>query len=85
MLRALASVRQTQVAEILGVSEATVSRFKDGELARAAKILAALNLKCVPLEMRCFKRDEIEALLFLAKRRLEETKTTDELEWEQDL
>ena len=37
------------VAKALGVDEATVSRLKDGELQRIAKLLAAAGLKVVPI------------------------------------
>lgn len=83
ILRALADVKQAAVADAIGVSEATVSRFKDGELERYARLLAAIGLKCVPLSMRCFKQDEIEALLTLAKKQLESVKTTQDLEWDE--
>ncbi len=48
ILGRMAEVGQSHVAEVAGVSDATVSRWKDGALEQAARILAALGLKLVP-------------------------------------
>jgi hypothetical protein len=50
ILGRMAEVGQARVAEAAGVSDATVSRWKDGALEQAARILAALGLKVVPQE-----------------------------------
>ena len=50
ILARMAEVGQARVAEAAGVSDATVSRWKDGALEQAARILAALGLKVVPVE-----------------------------------
>jgi transcriptional regulator with XRE-family HTH domain len=70
MLQMFASMTGAEVADRLGVSEATVSRFKSEETERCAKYLAALNLKVVPLTAREFDEDLLEALLTLARRQL---------------
>lgn len=70
MLQQFAAMTGAEVAERLGVSEATVSRFKSDETERCAKYLAALNLKVVPVTSREFDEDLLEALLVLARRQL---------------
>lgn len=65
ILRALAGVGQVRAAELIGVSESTVSRFKDGGLEQAAALLAACGLKCVPLEFRCIDERTFSAFELL--------------------
>jgi DNA-binding transcriptional regulator YdaS (Cro superfamily) len=66
ILRSLAQVSQARAAELIGVSETTVSRFKDGGLEQAAALLAACGLKCVPQEMQCFDPEYVRALKVMA-------------------
>lgn len=55
ILRALARVKQTEVATSLGVNDSTITRWKDeGSLERTAKMLAVLGFKLVPAEAKCF-------------------------------
>lgn len=63
ILQRLASEGQAPVAEALEVSESTVSRFKDGDIARFARLLAVLGLKATPQEYKCYKPEYIEWLL----------------------
>ncbi len=81
-MQRLASVGQVAVAKGLGVNESTVSRMKDGEISRYSQMLALLGLKVVPVESKCFDEREVAALLFLARERLDNIKTTEELTWE---
>lgn len=67
VLQSLARVGQVRVAEAMGVSESTVSRYKNGELAQLAGFIAALGLKVVPTEYRCMDPEKNKALLTLAK------------------
>lgn len=67
MIRALASVGQKNVAELLGISEATVSRWKDGDLEKTAKSLAAMGLKVVPVDAETIEREDLDALIHGAK------------------
>jgi predicted transcriptional regulator len=68
ILRRLAEVGQTHAAVSMGVSESTVSRLKDGELEKIASFLAAIGLKTVPVEKKCFDEAEVAALMTLANR-----------------
>ena len=72
ILQRLASAGQVNVAKALNVSEATISRKKDGEIEEIAKFLAVLGLKAVPIEMRCYNAADIDPLLQLAKRHLQQ-------------
>lgn len=79
ILQSLAMTRQNVVAEQLHLSESTVSRMKDGELAFMAKTLAAMGLKVVPITATLYDPEEINALLVLARRRLESTEHVEKL------
>ncbi|BBP82439.1 hypothetical protein PHLH8_20810 [Pseudomonas sp. Pc102] len=47
-LQRLVSVGQKTVADAIGVSESTVSRWKEGEVERWCKVIAHLGLQLVP-------------------------------------
>src|SRR6187455_3225511 len=61
---------QVHVAAAVGVHETTVSTFKSEQVERFAKMLAAMDLKIVPTEMKCYRPDDIEPLLKLAQQHL---------------
>jgi transcriptional regulator with XRE-family HTH domain len=82
VLHTLQRVTGKAVAEIMEVSETTVSRFKNGELKEWAAFLAALGLKIVPSSLKCYDQKEIEAVLLFARRYMSEMKDVDQLTWE---
>jgi transcriptional regulator with XRE-family HTH domain len=82
VLHAFGRVGQVAVAEALGISESTVSRLKNSELEQWASLLAALGLKVVPVEMRCFNPEKIGAILTLAKDNLANITGPEGLTWE---
>lgn len=85
LLRAVARVGQKPVADAAGVSVATISRWTEtGEWQRIADILAALGQKSVDEQMQCFRSADIDALLTLAKGRLQQVETAAQLlqDWE---
>lgn len=84
VLQRLASVGQAPIAQGLGVSEATISRWKSEQSEQTAKMLALLGLKVVPATMQCYEPKQIGAILALAKARLAQIETPSELEWEGD-
>lgn len=53
ILNRLLSVGQKTVADAIGVSESTVSRWKEGEIERWCKVLALLELQVVPMSAQC--------------------------------
>jgi hypothetical protein len=76
------SLGQVTIAEQLTTSEATVSRTVNAELERVCQVLAVVGLKVVPKEMKCFPRDQIEAIFALAKARMQEMDSADKLSFE---
>lgn len=83
ILQRLSSVGQARLAEGLGVSEASISRWKSEQAAQCANALAMLGLKVVPEEMRCFDSKKIGAILELAKHHLAEMDGPDQLSWDE--
>lgn len=82
ILQGLQRIGQVRVAKELGVSEATISRFKDSNLQQVAEIIAACELKIVPQNIRCYSEDSINAMLILAGQRMDQLKTASDLEEE---
>ena len=70
---------QHQIATALGLSESSISRLKESQIAQFSLLLAHLGIKAVPVEMHVYDEDEINALLTIARKRLEQTKTIDSL------
>lgn len=81
ILRGLASVGQAFVATQLGVNESTVSRWKDTDIERFAKMLAVLGLKVTPQTHRCYDEPTIQAMLTLARQRMEQIDGVEKLAW----
>lgn len=67
LLKQLLSVGQKSVAESIGLSESTISRWKDGEIERWCKVIALLDLKLVPFSAQCHPASYIQALKTLAE------------------
>lgn len=82
LMQKLASVGNLAVAEAVGVDESTISRMKPEKFQEFAKILAVLELKIVPNEMKCFDEKEIAAILQLARSRMVDIESVDQLEWD---
>lgn len=74
--------KQTAVAAAMGVSESTISRFKNEQLETLCGVLSHLGLKVVPVEMQCFAPERVQALLTLSKAHLESIQQADQLSWE---
>lgn len=71
VLKALADESQTRIAAKIGVDPSVISRFKDGDLARAAAVFAACGLKVVPADAKLYESDIMHALTTLARGRLQ--------------
>ena len=63
ILQSLAQRSQVKVAELLGVSESTVSRMDKTSI---AAFIAACGLKAVPITQVCFDPEYIQSLKVLA-------------------
>lgn len=67
ILRALASTGQKAAGELVGKSETWVSRWKSDDMKSCADLLAALGLKVVPAENKCYAPEYIEHLHYFAQ------------------
>jgi Ran GTPase-activating protein (RanGAP) involved in mRNA processing and transport len=70
VLQRLASVGQATVATALKVDESTISRLKNGAISQLASTLAVLGLKVVPIEFKCYRPEDIDPYIQLAKRHM---------------
>lgn len=82
ILQRLASVGQANLARELGTSEATISRWKAEQAEQCAAALSILGLKVVPVEFRCYRPDMVQALLTLARDKLDQIEQPEQLAWE---
>lgn len=82
ILQALSRTGSEPVAREIGVSEATVSRLRNEHLRHFAALLAATGLKVVPVEMQCYRFESIAAMLTLAKERMAQLETPQQLAWD---
>ncbi|MCY1374402.1 hypothetical protein D9M69_617410 [compost metagenome] len=80
IMRRLASVGNAPVALAVGCDEATISRMKPEKFQQFAEILAVLDLKVVPSDMRCFNERDIEMFIHGSKRWMEHIQGVDQLE-----
>ncbi|GAB3479428.1 CII family transcriptional regulator [Azotobacter salinestris] len=80
LMQRLASVGNAPVALAVGCDEATISRMKPEKFQQFAEILAVLDLKVVPSEMRCFNERDIEMFIHGSKRWMEHIQGVDQLE-----
>lgn len=80
LMQKLMSIGNAPVAQAVGVDEATISRMKPEQFERFSQILAVLDLKIVPTEMRVFNERDVEALFHQAKRWMEHVQHVDQLE-----
>lgn len=85
VLQRLLSVGQANVARELKISESTLSRRKDGDIAEFCTMLAVLGLKVVPTSMKCYRPEDIEPLLALARQRMQTLRSADQLAFEDDV
>lgn len=81
-LRCIGRVSQKQIAEEIGVSDATVSRFVSDDLPRACRVLAAAGLKVVPVEAATYDPAKVQLLLELARDHLKQLETVEQLQWD---
>lgn len=69
------------LAQVLGVSEATVSRIKTEQLENALTLVAHLGFKVVPADMRCYPEDYVQALHTMARMQMQHA-TAPTLDWD---
>lgn len=66
ILRAISDVTGKRVAELIGVSESTLSAMKSDNLERFASLIAACGLKIVPITEQVYDESVISAIKTLA-------------------
>ena len=66
LLRGLAEVSQKRMADLIGVSETTMSAMKSDQLERLSVLIAACGLKLSPITHQTFDESYISALKTLA-------------------
>ena len=74
--------RQVAIATTLGVSESGISRLKNDHLENLCLMLAYAGLKIVPAEARCYETKDVDAMIHLAKQRMEQIEGAESLAWE---
>lgn len=67
VLQHLLSVGQRTLADAIGLSESTVSRWKEGEIERWSKVLAFLGLQVVPASAVVVNAEYLRSLETLAE------------------
>jgi hypothetical protein len=76
LLSGMAEVSQKRVADLIGVSEPTLSTMKSEQLERFAALAAACGLKLVPITEHTFDEDHIRALETLVAISLRRSRTS---------
>lgn len=71
ILQALAGKGQGPMAQVMGISDSSMSRWKSDEIPVMAKFLTALDLKIVPDTFVCVDPEYLKALRTLARVGLE--------------
>lgn len=86
IFQAIAKVGQNHIAERTGYSESKVSRLKSEGASMTvedvARFLAACGLKVVPESMHCYRAESIQSLITLARERMAQIETPEQLTWE---
>lgn len=70
VLQRLADKGLEPVAEALKVDLSTISRLKNGAIAQVASTLAVLGLKIVPTDFKCYRAEDIDPYIQLAKQHM---------------
>ncbi len=74
ILQALSEKGQGAVAQVMGVSDSSMSRWKSDEIPVMARLLAALDLNVYPKSFVVVDPEYLHALRVLARRDLEEAR-----------
>lgn len=81
-MQRLAAMGQNRVADEIGVSAPTVSRWASEDLDRACQIMATLGLKVVQSDRVCVDKKMYEALVMIAGKAMSHSETAQRLVWE---
>ena len=78
ILQALAAHGQSVVAEKMGVDSSTITRLKDAHLENLCNLMAAIGLKVVRKDMKCYNPAKVEVLYALARDNLMKSEQVDD-------
>jgi len=81
ILQRLAKVGQSACATAMDVSESTVSRLQSEQLPKIAILLETLELKVVPVDTKCYRPEDIEPYILIAKQHMASIKGAESLEY----
>lgn len=81
LLQEISKLGQNQIAPAIDTSESTLSRVVP-QLEKTILLMRACGYKVVPMDLRCYRDEDIEPLLTLAKQRMAQLETVRQLEWE---
>lgn len=84
VVQAITRMGAEPIAREIGVSEPTVSRLKNEHLGNFSKLLACAGLKVVPVGMKCYRPEELLAMVTLARARMSQIDHPDQLVWEDE-
>ena len=73
------NVGQIAIANEVNANTTKISRLMNDDLPIIAAALAFMGLKVVPTTMRCYSPESIEAIFRLAKERMAEMKSAEDL------
>jgi len=79
LVRRARDVGLVNIAAYAGVSDSLVSRWFSENADAMGKALALMGLKCVSVEKQCYDRDEINAIVTLARKRMGDVRSADDL------
>lgn len=82
ILRQMTSFGQRPIAGVLGVDESTVSRLKQGSITTLCQVLEIIGLKVVPADMQCYRPEDINPYIQLAKQHMSTLHSAEQLRWE---
>lgn len=84
ILHSLADTGQARVSTLLGLSESTVSRMKDGQIHAICQLISACGLKIVPAKYKCLDPIKAQAMVTLYEAALARISNPIELLWGED-
>lgn len=82
VLNAFKREGQVHVAARIGIHESTLSKLISGDLEKVCSALAAAGLKTVPIEYKCYRAEDIEPYIQLARQHMARLKSAEDLLFE---
>lgn len=73
-----------QTAAFAGIGKSTVGAWFNENRDAMGKALAFIGLKVVPVDMRCYDPEQIEAIFTLAKTSVRRMRSADDLDFDED-